>query len=116
MILRNRSFAAWWDAGRLVGERVEVRPVCAIGDSRIPDEGVPEAAGVVARLYWAMDLLRQRPEGPWNSVPGIGLIAVDSTDASPDHEGFSAYFPTAGVDPNDGRWRHIGWVAMLRCE
>jgi hypothetical protein len=115
-LLRRGSFAAWWDAGRLVGEKVELRPVCAIGDSGLPDEGVPEAAGVVARLYWAMDLLRQRPDGPWDSVPGVGLVEVDSTDVSPDQESFPAYFPTAGVDPNDGSWRHIGWIAMLRCE
>jgi hypothetical protein len=114
-LLREGSFVAWWDAGRPVAGRVELRAGFAIGDSRLPDEGVPEARGVVDRLFWALDLLRQRRDGPWDRVPGLGLVEVESTQVAPDQEGFTAYFPAAGVDANDGYWRHIGWIAMLRC-
>jgi hypothetical protein len=67
-------------------------------------------------LYWALDLLRQRPDGRWESVPGVGLIEVDSTDVEPVQEKtFRAYLPSADLDPNDGHWRHIAWIAMLQC-
>jgi hypothetical protein len=114
-LLRERTFSAWWDAGRPVSGRVELSPVLALGDSRLPDCGVPDAQGVVTQMYWALDVLRQREDGPWDSLPGLGLVEVAGTDDEPDRPGFTAYFPTPGVDVTDGCWRHIGWFAMLQC-
>jgi hypothetical protein len=114
-LVREGGFVAWWDPGQAVGDEVELRPVCAIGDSRLPDEAIPQARGTVERLFWALDLLRQRSGGPWDSAPGIGLVEVASTEVVPDQPSFPAYFPTA-TSPTDGSWRHIGWIAMLRCD
>lgn len=114
--VRHGSFVAWWQLDHPPGEEVQLRPFCAIGDSRLPEGGIPKATGVVSHLYWALDLLRQRPDGPWDRVPGLGLLEVDSTEVDPEQETFRAYFPSTGVDTNDGRWRHIGWIAMLQCE
>ncbi len=114
-LVRHGSFVAWWDAGRPVSGDVELRPVCAVGDPR-KDEAIPEATGTVTRLFWALDLLRQRPDGPWDRVPGIGLVEVPSTTVDPDQESFTAYFPgEAPADAQDGHWRHLGWIAMLQC-
>jgi hypothetical protein len=114
--VRHGNFVAWWEEDEPGGREVQLRPVCAIGDSRLPEGDIPEATGVITRMYWGLDLLRQRPDGPWDSIPGVGLIPVDSTDARPKQSSFRAYFPSAGVDVNDGRWRHIGWIAMLHCD
>jgi hypothetical protein len=113
--VRRGSFVAWWEVDHPAGEEVQLRPVCAIGDSRLPDGGVPEASGVITRIYWALDLLRQRSDGPWERIPGVGLVEMDSTDQEPDQES-TAYFPTSDTDATDGRWRHIGWIATLQCE
>ena len=114
-LVRHGGFVAWTDRDPRVDQtQASLRPVCAIGDSSIPDDRVPEAEGEVVALYWGLDLLRQRPSGPWDSVPGIGLVEVASTEADPDQASFTAYFPSSGVDPDDGHWRHIGWIAMLR--
>jgi hypothetical protein len=114
-MLQKGSFAAWWDASRPVVGRVELRAAFRIGDSRLPDEGVPAAEGVVTRLHWALDLLRQRSDGPWESVPGLGLVEVRSTEDEVAGESFTAYFPAAEMDASEGQWRHIGWIAILQC-
>jgi hypothetical protein len=31
-------------------------------------------------LYWALALYRQRHDGRWESVPGVGLTEVESTE------------------------------------
>lgn len=113
--VRHGSFVAYSPTDHAPGEEVELRPICAIGDSDLPDGGIPVSTGIITRVYRAADLLRQRPDGPWESVPGIGLVEVPSTEVEPDGERFYAYFPSADVDPTDGQWRHIGWIAMLKC-
>lgn len=114
-LVRQGDFVAWWDADEPVTGRVQLRLLFRIGDSRLPEDGVPPSRGVVTQMYCAFDLLRQRPDGPWDSVPGLGVVEVTSTEVWP-AEGFTAYFPDEGVDVNDGQWRHVGWVAMLRCD
>ena len=115
-LLRSGKFEAWWNPARPVGDHVAFRGVLAIDDSDLPEQGRPLAQGTISQLFWALDLLRQRPDGPWEPIPGIGLIEVDSTEVPPAPNGFTAYFPAADVDVNDGQWRHVGWIAMLRCD
>jgi hypothetical protein len=83
-------------------------------DSRRPDE-TPETVGTVRRLYWALDLPRQRQDGPWERVPALGLREVESTEVD-SVDGFSAYCPEANVDTNGASWRHIGWIALLEVD
>ncbi|HEY1520378.1 MAG TPA: hypothetical protein VGL78_18905 [Solirubrobacteraceae bacterium] len=103
---------AWWDAARPVSGNVQLRAWFWIGDSRLPDEGVPETVGTMRQLYWAERLLRPRTDGPWDLVPGIGLTEVESTEVD-SVPGFTAYFPETEADVNDGRWEHSGWIAMI---
>lgn len=116
VLMRVGPLVAWWDPQQPVSGRVNVRAAFSIGDSRLPPEGIPATEGVVVGLYWALDLLRQRADGPWDSVPGIGLVEVGSTRTEPAQDDFTAYFPAEGAEGSDGRWRHIGWIAMLQCD
>lgn len=115
VLIRVGTLTAWWDPGRPVSGTIKLHTGFSIGDSRLPPEGIPTTEGIVVGLYRAVDLLRQRPAGPWDAVPGIGLAEVSSTRVDPD-QGFTAYFPAKGVDTTDGQWRHIGWIAMLQCD
>jgi len=111
-VLRRGALTAWWTAEREVSGDIDLRALFRIGDSRLPEEGVPETEGRIRKLYWAFGLYRQRHDGPWETVPGVGLREAESTQFNA-IENFTAYFPHAGVDVNDGRWEHVGWIALL---
>lgn len=58
-LVRQGAFVAWWDADEPVTGRVQARLLFRIGDSRLPEEGVPPSRGVVHA-----DVLRLRPSPP----------------------------------------------------
>jgi hypothetical protein len=116
-LVRSGSFAAWWEADHLVTGKIKLRAAFSMHDSRFPPDPFPQASGKIVGLHWALDHLRQPPDGVWGLiVRGIGLVQVESTQDVPDQPGFTFYLPTAEVPEFDGRWRHKGWIAMLECD
>lgn len=115
MLLRQDGLTAWWDPGRPVSGKVELRAWFQMDDTRVDPEDSPHTAGTIRRLYYALDLLRQageRRDGGWVPAPVLGLAEVESTEVDPPSR-FTAHLAEPGIDVNDGRWRHLGWMAML---